>query len=100
MVLPLIQLILGWIYRLPSCLFVELAERLAETIRRHRQQEGMNQRDMARRLGISQPTLARLEGGAQNVNLKIIEKLCRSLRCDVGELFSGRVRRSRHSSNP
>jgi transcriptional regulator with XRE-family HTH domain len=74
---------------------VDLAERLAETVRRHRQEAGLNQRDMARKLGISQATLARLEGGAQNTNLKVIEKLCRALRCDVGELFGGAVKARR-----
>jgi DNA-binding Xre family transcriptional regulator len=46
---------------------------------------------MAAKLGISQPTLARLEGGAQNIKLEVLERVCRARRCDVGELFSGRV---------
>ena len=75
---------------------MDLAERLAETMRRHREQAGLNQRDMARKLGISQTTLARLEGGVQNTNLKVIEKLCRALRCDVG----GTVQRARRIEPP
>jgi transcriptional regulator with XRE-family HTH domain len=70
---------------------VTLGERLADTLRKLREQMGLTQRDMAAKLGISQPTLARLEGGAQNIKLEVLERVCRSLRCDVGDLFSGRV---------
>jgi len=38
---------------------------------------------MAKRLGISQPTLNRLESGSQNT----LGQLCRALRCGVGDLF-------------
>ena len=51
----------------------------------------LSQRDMATKLGISLPTLVRLEGGAQNIKLDVLERVSRSLRCDVGDLFSGRV---------
>ena len=68
-----------------------LGERLADTLRKLRQQMGLSQREMAAKLGISQPTLARLEGGAQNIKLEVLERVCRALRCDVGELFSGKV---------
>jgi len=47
----------------------------------------MTQTEMAKRLGISQPTLNRLENGGQNTTLKTLDQLCRALRCRVGDLF-------------
>ena len=47
----------------------------------------MTQVEMARRLGVSQPTLARLENGNQNVTLRTVTRICRTLRCDPGDLF-------------
>src|SRR5262245_40789068 len=46
---------------------------------------------MAKRLGISQPTLNRLESASQNTTLRTLTRLCRGLRCDPGTLFAGRV---------
>jgi transcriptional regulator with XRE-family HTH domain len=42
---------------------------------------------VARRLGISRPTLTRLENADQNVTLKTLSQICRALRCRPGELF-------------
>ena len=70
---------------------MDLGERLAESLRQLRQKAGVSQRQFARRLGVSQATLARLEGGAQNTKLEIVDRLCRALECDVGDLFAGRV---------
>ena len=82
-------MILAGITTLIKLALVTLGERLADTLRRLRQQMGLSQREMAAKLGISQPTLARLEGGAQNIKLEVLERVCRALRCDVGGLFSG-----------
>jgi transcriptional regulator with XRE-family HTH domain len=60
------------------------------TMRRLRQIAGLSQRQLARRLGISQATLARLETGSQNTKLEILDRLCRTLQCDIGDLFHGR----------
>jgi DNA-binding Xre family transcriptional regulator len=46
---------------------------------------------MAKQLGISQPTLNRLEAAEQNVTLKTLTQLCRALHCTIGELFEGHV---------
>ena len=43
--------------------------------------------EMAKRLGISQPTLARLENADLNTTLKTLTQLCRALRCRPGDLF-------------
>ena len=72
---------------------MDLARQLAESLRRLRQEAGLNQTEMAKRLGISQPTLNRLENGSQNTTLKTLNQLCRALRCGVGDLFgAGQVK--------
>jgi len=71
---------------------MDLARQLAESLRRLREEAGLTQTEMARRLGISQPTLNRLENGSQNTTLKTLSQLCRALRCEAGELFASRVR--------
>jgi DNA-binding XRE family transcriptional regulator len=53
-----------------------------------RQDTGLSQVQMAKRLGISRPTYNRLENADQNTTLKTLGQLCRALRCDIGELFS------------
>ena len=63
-----------------------LAHRLAENLKRHRGDQP--QAVFARKLGLAQATLARVERGKQNITLATLDRLCRRLRCDVGELFS------------
>jgi transcriptional regulator with XRE-family HTH domain len=70
---------------------MDLARQLADSLRHLRQRAGITQTEMARRLGISQPTLNRLENAAQNTTLKTLNALCRALACSVGELFAGRI---------
>ncbi len=65
---------------------------LADSLKRLRADAGLTQTQMARRLGISQPTLNRLENGAQNTTLKTLTQICRVLRCDVGELLRGEAK--------
>ena len=62
-----------------------LAQRLAANLRARRGDR--TQEEFARRLGISRPTLNRLEAAAQNTTLKTLEQISRALRCPVGELF-------------
>jgi transcriptional regulator with XRE-family HTH domain len=69
---------------------MDLARQLADSLRRLRDEAGLSQTAMAKRLGVSQPTLNRLEHGAQNTTLKTLNQLCRALRCRIGELFEGR----------
>jgi transcriptional regulator with XRE-family HTH domain len=66
---------------------MDLAARLAESLRRLREQRGLTQTAMAERLGISRPTLNRLESASQNTTLLTLGQLCRSLRCRPGDLF-------------
>jgi len=71
---------------------VDLARRLADALRQLRKEADPTQTQMASRLGISQPTLNQLEAASQNSTLKTLDRLCRALRCDVGDLFEGRVK--------
>jgi transcriptional regulator with XRE-family HTH domain len=81
-----------------------LARRLADSLRAMRAAAGLTQTGMARRLGVSQPTLNRLENAGQNTTLKTLDQLCRALRCDVRDLFEARrLRRQRegeHHTHP
>ncbi len=63
-----------------------LADALAVNLRARR--GALTQEEFARKLGISRPTLTRLETADQNVTLETLERICRRLRCDVGDLFS------------
>lgn len=65
---------------------MNLAARLAQNLRKRRQR--LTQEAFARRLGISRPTLTRLESGAQNTTLKTLQQLMKRLRCNsVSDLF-------------
>jgi DNA-binding XRE family transcriptional regulator len=64
---------------------MSLGKVLAANLRARRGQ--LTQEAFARRLGISRPTLTRLESGSQNTTLKTLEQICRALRCNVGDLF-------------
>ncbi len=72
---------------------MDLARQLADTLRRLRRQAGLTQKEMAKKLKISQPTLARLESAGQNTTLGTLSQLCRALDCEPGDLFRpGRLR--------
>jgi DNA-binding Xre family transcriptional regulator len=60
-------------------------ERLAYYLRTRRGNEG--QIAFARRLGVSQSTLQRLEMAQQNVGLDMLETICVRLHCEIGDLF-------------
>lgn len=62
-----------------------LRKRLATGLARFRGDVSQNQ--FAKKLGISNASLNRLENCVQNVSLATLEKLCRRLNCDIGDLF-------------
>ena len=66
---------------------MDLVENLARNLRALRGDK--TQDAFARKLGISQATLARLESGAQNTTIKTLQQICKALRCNIGELFGG-----------
>jgi DNA-binding Xre family transcriptional regulator len=71
---------------------VDLGREPAETLMRVRREAGVTQGEMARMLGLSRPTLNRLESASENVTLRTLGQLWRALRCSPGDLFRpGRV---------
>lgn len=74
---------------------MDLARRLAESLQRLRRTAGLTQAEMARVLGVSRPTLNRLESASQNVTLRTLGQLCRVLQCGPGDLFQPGLSRLR-----
>jgi transcriptional regulator with XRE-family HTH domain len=64
---------------------MSLADKLANNLRSRR--GDLTQEQFARKLGISRPTLTRLENGAQNTTIKTLDQIAKSLKVDVGDLF-------------
>jgi len=70
-----------------------LAARLARGLASVRGDASQNQ--FAKKLGISNASLNRIENQVQNVSLKTLEVLCRRLNCDIVDLFP-----PEHASSP
>ena len=64
-----------------------LAQRLADTLRRLREEARLSQVQMAKRLGVSRSTLNRLEAADQNTTLRTLDRLSRALKREPGDLF-------------
>ena len=64
------------------------ADRLARKIRRLRGDQ--TKMAFAKKLGIAESSLNRIEQGTQNVTLATLDRLCRRLKCDVADLLSDR----------
>jgi len=80
---------------------VFLRKRLAVFIRQQR--GSMPQRDFARRIGVAQSTIMRIESEDQNVTLDTLEQFCTVFRVEVGELFpppAGPRADYRHTDRP
>ena len=72
---------------------MNLADQLADGLRRLRQDANLTQKDMAKRLGLSHSTLHRVERGDYNTTLKVLQVLCEALDCGPGDLFEpGRLK--------
>lgn len=63
-----------------------MAQKLAKRLKLLRGER--TQVEFAKKLCISKSSLNRLEIGDQNVSLKMLETLCKSLKCDIHDLFS------------
>jgi len=70
---------------------MDLAQKLAVNLRERRGNK--TQEQFARKLGISRATLSRLESGSQNTTITTLEKISKSLKCDVGDLFVSSLKR-------
>ncbi len=64
-----------------------MPQRLADSLRTLRRDAGLTQVQMAKALGISQPTLNRLESATQNATLRTLGHICKVLNCEPGDLF-------------
>ncbi|MBA7469716.1 hypothetical protein ES707_04989 [subsurface metagenome] len=63
-------------------------ETLAKNLRHHRQVKGMQQKDLAAKIGLSKDTISKIETGKQeNVGLKYLSAMCRELNISIEELF-------------
>ncbi len=62
-----------------------LSEKLAKNLKKRR--GDIPQGQYARKLGISQATVTRLENAAQNTTINTLEKITEALKCDISELF-------------
>ena len=62
-----------------------LAEILAQNLRTRRGE--LTQEAFARKLGISRPTLTRLESAAQNTTISTLGQIAKALRCHVCDLL-------------
>lgn len=66
----------------PSALFV----RVGKMIARSRIQNGLSQKDLALRAGMSQPDISKIEEGRQNITLETLACLCKVLNIKKIEL--------------
>ncbi|OGT70921.1 MAG: hypothetical protein A3H44_15455 [Gammaproteobacteria bacterium RIFCSPLOWO2_02_FULL_57_10] len=64
---------------------VHLRQRLAKFIRDKR--GDTPQREFARKIGLAQSTIMRIENLDQNVTLETLEQLCKVFHADVSDLF-------------
>ena len=62
-----------------------LAKQLAAWLRKKR--GDLTYQQFARKTGLSDSTLHRLEMGDENITLKTLEQLCDRFKCSVGEMF-------------
>jgi len=65
---------------------MDLPKRLANNLKRRRGE--LSQVRYARKLGISGPTLNRIENEGQNITLATLQQLCKAIKCDIGDLFT------------
>ena len=65
--------------------YMHLSEKLSKNLKRLR--GSMPQGQFARKLGVSRATLNRLENDSQNVTIKTLDRIVKSLKTDISELF-------------
>ncbi len=65
---------------------VYLKSRWAAFVRSRRGE--LTQQAFAKKVGVAQSTIMRIENESHNVTLDTLEKLCGVFKCDIGELFN------------
>lgn len=66
-------------------MYMTLSSRLANKLRSLRGES--SQTSFAKKLGITQASLNRIENCGQNVTLKTLELFMKRLKCDIADLF-------------
>ena len=68
----------------------------SDGIRTRREKAGLSQRELARRAGIYQPTLSRIESGkASRITVDMIEAIAAALDCDASDLLKATRKRGK-----
>ncbi len=62
---------------------------IGKRIKRLREDEGLRQYEMAKRLGVSQPFLSQIECGEKEPSLEFVNKVADVFRISLSELFAG-----------
>ena len=68
-----------------------MPQSVARRLKYIRQQKGLTQRELAARVGITQPYIVMLETGKRtNPSLQLLQRLARALRVPLSKLLEGR----------
>ena len=68
-----------------------MPQSVARRLKHIRQQKGLTQRELADRVGITQPYIVMLETGKRtNPSLQLLQRLARALRVPLSKLLEGR----------
>jgi transcriptional regulator with XRE-family HTH domain len=65
----------------------EFAKCLSRNLRYIRERSNLTQVQFARKLGLQQGNLSRLESASQNISLHVMEQICRRLKMTPNELL-------------
>ena len=68
----------------------KLEQQLAEFLRKQR--GDLTYQQFARKLGITQSSLFRLEQSQQSITLRRLQQIMARLKCELGEIFRGQGR--------
>ena len=60
---------------------------LKEALRTRRKDKGFSQKELAKKVGVTQQYVARIESGKLNPGLDLMEKLADALDCELGLLL-------------
>jgi hypothetical protein len=60
-------------------------------IRQVRESAGISQAELARRLGVAQPSVARWESGRRNMHVDTLQRIADALNVNLEVIFSGRA---------
>lgn len=71
-----------------------------ETLRSLRLRKGFSQQQLATLIGTSQPHIARIEGGADNLNIDTCRRLARALGVDLNTLDAALMQRANVGAGP